>query len=143
MDNQGQSQMKTSSESDTLGKEYDDAVEKAENNDPEGFLKLYKIVSEGRSAELSDIGRDQLLHLLYSKTGLWITVFSRTDLEKLKSYLKKGGLVILQLPQGVYSEKQFDEEIVGKLSKIKGNEKEMELVNYILDLYKAYKKNNK
>jgi len=35
----------------------------------------------------------------------------------------------------VASEEQYEQEIVKKLSKIKGDEKEMELINYILELY--------
>lgn len=84
-----------------MEKEYDIAAEKSRKNNPEGYLKLYKIASESNSAELSEIARDELLHLLYSEINLWINIFSKVDLEEFKSYLKYGGLAILELPEGV------------------------------------------
>jgi hypothetical protein len=118
--------------------EYNVAVKQAQNNNPGGFLKLYEIVTEGDSAELSVIGRDRLVLLLHDKTELWITIFSKTDLIKFKNYLKAGGAAIIDLPKQFPSEKQFYEEILKKLRKIKGNKKEMELINYISELYGMY-----
>jgi hypothetical protein len=122
-------------ESERSEKEYPNAVKSAESNNPEGLLQLYEIASKSISAETSEIARDKLLHILYSKPELWIRTFSKTDLESFKRYLKTGGMAILELPKGVESEEQYEQEIVKKLSKIRGDEKEMELINYILELY--------
>jgi hypothetical protein len=121
-----------------LVSEYSVAVERARNNDPAGFLKLYEIVTEKDSAELSETGRDELVLLIHDKTELWISIFSKTDLQKLKNYLKAGGAGIVELPKQFPSEKQFYEDILKNLTKIKGNRKEMDLVNYISELYRTY-----
>ena len=122
-------------ESERLEKEYPSAVKLAESNNPEGLLQLYEIASKSISAETSEIARDKLLQMLYWKPELWIRTFSKTDLTSFKKYLKTGGMAILELPKSVASEEQYEQEIVKKLSKIKGDEKEMELINYILELY--------
>ena len=122
-------------ESERLEKEYPSAVKLAENNNPQGLLQLYEIASKSISAETSEIARDKLLYMLYSNPELWIRTFSKTDLTSFKKYLKTGGMAILELPKSVASEEQYEQEIVKKLSKIKGDEKEMELINYILELY--------
>jgi hypothetical protein len=118
--------------------EYNVAVKQAQNNNPVGFLKLYEIITEGDSAELSVIGRDRLVLLLHDKTELWISIFSKTDPHKFKNYLKAGGAAVIDLPKQFPSEKQFYEEILKKLSKIKGNKREMELIKYISGLYEDY-----
>ncbi len=122
-------------ESERVEKEYPNAVKLAESNNPEGLLKLYEIASRSISAETSEMARDKLLQMLYMKPELWIKTFSKTDLNSFKKYLKAGGLAILDLPKGVGSEEQYEHEIVRKLSVIKGNEKEKELIDYILEVY--------
>lgn len=124
-------------------KEYADAAKLAENNDPAGFLKLYKIARDDSTytAEYSDVATEKLHYLLYSKTPLWIKTFSKIDLDEFKAYLKASGIWVTELPEGVLSEEQFEEEIFSKLKKIKGDKKEMELVNYILSFQKNRKKN--
>jgi hypothetical protein len=119
-------------------KEYNAAIVQANNNDPAGFLKLYKIARDDDiyTAEYSDVATETLHYLLYSKTDLWIKTFSKVDdLDSFKAYLKVSGMWVTELPKGVASDEQFAEEIFSKLKKIKGDEKEMELVDYILGLY--------
>lgn len=124
-------------------KEYADAAKLAENSDPAGFLKLYKIARDDSTytAEYSDVATEKLHYLLYSKTSLWIKTFSKIDLDEFKAYLKASGIWVTELPEGVLSEEQFEEEIFSKLKKIKGDKKEIELVNYILSFQKNKKKN--
>lgn len=115
--------------------EYSLAVNQAERNESSGFIKIYKIASESNSAEVEEIARDKLHHLLYNKTQLWIKTFAAGDLMGFKEYLKNGGMAVLTLPEGVATQEQYENEIVIKLRKFKGNKREMELVEYILQLY--------
>jgi hypothetical protein len=126
---------KAPNEEERLKKEYDLALSQAQNNDPAGLLRLYQIASESRSAEMSEIARDKLAQFLYSKSELWVKTFSRTDSDKFKNYLRKGGLAVLDLPKEVASEEEFKEEILKKLKRIKGDEKEKELIQFIFQLY--------
>jgi len=126
---------RTPNEEERMKKEYDLALSQAQNNDATGLLKLYQIASEGQSAEMSEIARDKLAQFLYSNSELWVRTFSRTDLDKFKNYLRKGGLAVLDLPKGVASEEQYKEEILKKLKKIKGEEKEKELIQFIFQLF--------
>jgi len=116
-------------------KEYSDAVKRAENDDPAGFIKLYEIATNDvtYTVEYSEVAEEQLFLLLYSKTRLWIRIFAHIDQKKLKTFVK--GVEVSQLPKGVASHEQFKETIFNKLEKIKGDKKEMELVDYILGLY--------
>lgn len=118
-------------------KEYAAAAKLADNNDPTGFLKLYEIARDDDTytAEYSEVASEQLNYLLYSKTEMWIKTFSKIDLEEFKSYLKASGIGVTELPKGVASYEQFEEVIFTKLRKIKGDKKEMELIDYILRLY--------
>jgi len=134
------SQNPSINDSQKLREEYETAVKQVGSNNPAGLLKLYEIAFEGRSAEISEVARDKLLHFLYSRTELWIRVFSKIDLEKFKSYLKAGGLAILELPKGVSSEEQYKEEVGKRLESIRGNKKEMELIQYILVSYGRYRR---
>ncbi len=54
-------------------------------------------------------------------------------MEKFKDFVK--GIEVSRFPAGIASEEQFKEAIFNKLEKIKGDKKEMELVDYILSLY--------
>lgn len=114
---------------------YDAAVLQANNNDPAGFLKLYEIANNADiyTAEYSAVAEENIYLLLFAKTELWIKTFSKLDLQKLKTFVK--GIEVSRLPQGVVSEEQFKETIFTKLKKIRGDKREMELVDYILDLY--------
>jgi hypothetical protein len=127
---------KIPNEEEKMKKEYDLALSQAQNNDAAGLLKLYQIASEGQSAEMSEIARDKLAQFLYSNPELWVRTFSRTDLDKFKNYLRKGGLAVLDLPKGVASEEQYKEEILKKLKRIKGDEKEKELIQFIFEIYR-------
>lgn len=116
-------------------KEYAVAAKRADNNDPAGFLKLYEIARDDDTytAEYSEVAEEKLFLLLYSKTRLWIKTFSKEDMEKFKDFVK--GIEVSRFPAGIASEEQFKEAIFNKLEKIKGDKKEMELVDYILSLY--------
>jgi hypothetical protein len=118
-------------------KEYGAAAKLADNNDPAGFLKLYEMAidDDTYTAEYSEVASEQLNYLLYSKTELWIKTFSKIDLEEFKSYLKASGIGVTELPIGLASYEQFEEEILTKLRKIKGDKKEMELIDFIFRLY--------
>lgn len=122
-------------ETEKLEKEYDFAVLQTDKNNPDGLLKLYELASQGLSAEISEIARDKLVQFLYSKTDLWIHTFAKEDLSVFKHYLQAGGLALLELPKEVTSEEQFEKELLKKLKKIKGNERERELIKYIIDVY--------
>jgi hypothetical protein len=116
-------------------KECGNAIKQANNNDPAGFLKLYEIARNDDiyTAEYSEVAAEEINYLLYSKTELWIKTFSKIDLNEFKSYFK--GIEVTELPKGVTSEEQFEEEIFINLRKIKGDKKEIELIDYILGLY--------
>ncbi len=115
--------------------EYTAAVKQAENNDPAGFLKLYKMAKDDATytVEYSKVAEDELFLLLYSKPELWIKTFARVDLSEFKSFVK--GIEVSRFPEGVESNEQFREKIFIRLEKIKGNAKEIELIDYIFGLY--------
>jgi hypothetical protein len=114
---------------------YAAAVKRAEADDPAGFLKLYEIATDDMTytVEYSEVAQEKLYLLLYSKTALWIKTFSKVDLEKFNAFVK--GIEVSQLPAGVASDEQFKETILSKLEKMKGDKKEMELIDHILGLY--------
>jgi len=116
--------------------EYLAAVKSADNNSPEGFLRLYKIASEGDSAELSESARDKLCLLLYTKTGLWLKVFSGVEQAKFRNYLKRGGLATLEYPKGIDSEDEFYKLVLVRLSKHRAAGKERELLTYLIGMLK-------
>lgn len=124
-------------QSEFAAKAYDAAVKRAESGDPAGFLKLYEIATDDMTytVEYSEVANDKLHHLLYSKTELWIKTFAKTDSEKLKSYLKWSGIDVSEFPAGITSEEQFRETIFLKMERIKGGNKETELIDYIFGLY--------
>jgi hypothetical protein len=114
---------------------YAAAEKQADNNDPSGYLKLYEIARDDDdiyTTEYSEVAEEKLFLLLYSNTELWVKIFSKVDLEKFKDFVK--GIEVTQLPKGV-SEEQFKETIFNNLGKIKGDKKEIELIDYILGLY--------
>jgi hypothetical protein len=132
-------------ESDLLGKEYDAAVRLARNNRPEGLLKLYKISTSGKSAELSEIADEELHYLLYKNTELWIKTFANNvDLVKFKSdFAATSALSELdeyEFPEGKISFAQYKKGVINRLRKIKGNKKEMELTDFVLQFYRRDKK---
>ncbi len=116
-------------------KEYAVAVKQANNNEPTGFLKLYEIARNDDiyTTEYSEVAEEELFLLLYSKTTLWVKTFSEVDFEEFKAFVK--GIEVSRLPKGVVSEEQFKEDIFNKLGKIKGDKKEMKVIDYILGLY--------
>lgn len=111
--------------------QYAEAVRLAEKNDPAGFLKLYSLAEEGDSAEWAEVSRDTLCELLYSKTALWVKVFSSVEQQRLKGYLENGGLAVLDLPKGVKSPEDFSKEVAAKLKKARLTGKEKELALYL------------
>ena len=116
--------------------EYAVAVKRAENHDPAGFLKLYAIASDDLTytVEYSEVAGEKLRYFLHSKTELWIKTFSKVDIDKFKAYLKRSGIGVSKLPNGVASDEQFKEEIFVNLKKMKGDKKETVLIDYILGL---------
>ncbi len=118
--------------------EYKSALKQAAENNPEGLLKLYKIASDDLTytVEYSEVAGEDLIHFLYSKTELWIRTFSKVELSEFKTYLGKTGLGVSELPEGVTSDGQLKQIIVDNIKKIKGDEKETELIDYILKLIK-------
>lgn len=119
---------------------YAAAVKLAENYDPAGFLKLYEIATDDTrfTEEYSEIAYDELSLLLYSNTELWIKTFSRLDQKNFRKLFN--GVNDSQFSEGDSSEKQFVEGIVENLKAIKGDQKEMELVDYVLGLF-GHKRN--
>lgn len=122
-------------ESEEASKAYSAAVKLAENNDPAGFLKLYEIATKDQiyTVEYSEVAKEKLFLLLYAKPKLWIKIFSQVDLDKFKLSIKSIG--VSQFPEGVTSDEQYLDSIFSRLEKIKGDKKEMELIDYIFGLY--------
>jgi hypothetical protein len=112
-------------------REYVIAIKEAQNGKEEGYLRIYDIALKSVSAERSEIARDELLHLLYNNPELWIKILSKVDQSVFRKYLNEGGLAILEYPKGITSENQWREEILFKLTNIKGTEKEISLTNLI------------
>jgi len=121
-------------------REYEIAIKDAQNGKEKAYLRIYEIARTSLSAERSEIARDELLHLLYDNPKLWIKIFSRVDQNVFRKYLNEGGLAILEFPKGITSQKQWNEEIVSKLDKIKGTEAEMSLANFIRGYFITEKK---
>jgi len=122
-------------------KEYAAAVKRVEANDPAGLIKLYQIaanVDDAYTDEYGSVANEKLHIYLHSKPTLWIKTFSQVDLIKFKAYIKVSGIAVTKLPQGVSSDEQFAEEIFSSLKKIKGDENELELIKYILDVYERH-----
>ena len=117
------------------GKEYAFASKQADNNDSAGYLKLYEMAKNDNNVyptDWSEVAQEKIFLLLYSNAELWVRTFSKVDQEKFKDFAK--GIEVSQNPKGV-SDEQFKETIFHNLEKIKGDKKEMELVDYILGLY--------
>ena len=124
-------------EVESVVKEYNAAALQAHQNNPVGYLKIYEIARNDNNKypdEYSSVAGDDLFNLLYSNAELWIRTFSKIDVEKFKDFVKRHGIEVATLPEGVSNE-QFKETIFRNLEKIKGDKKEMELVDYILGLY--------
>lgn len=117
--------------------EYAAAAKRSENMDPGGLLKLYAIASDDLTytVEYSEVAGERLRYLLHSKTELWIKTFSKVDIDKFKAYLKRSGIGVSQLPNGVTSDEQFNEQILVNLKKIRVDKKEAELIDYMIELY--------
>ena len=119
-------------------KEYNAAAIQAFHNNPAGYLKIYEIARNDNNIypdEYSSVAREDLFGLLYSNTELWIRTFSKIDLEKFKAFVKSNGIDVSSLPEGVSTDEQFKERIFHNLEIIKGDKREMELVDYILGFY--------
>jgi hypothetical protein len=118
-------------------KTYDAAVIKADNNDPAGYLTLYEMArndSDIYPTDWQEVANEKLDLLLYSNTALWVRTFSKVDMEKFKDFVGPG-FGVSQYPEGIFSEEQFQNTIIANLEKIRGDKKEMELVDHILGLY--------
>jgi hypothetical protein len=116
-------------------KAYADAIKLANINNASGFLKLYEMATNDSvyTVEYSEVAEEQIFLLLYSKTELWIKTFSKIDQSKMKNFIK--GIEVSKLPKGVSSDDQFKEAIFRNLEKMKGDQNELELIEYILGLY--------
>jgi hypothetical protein len=126
-------------QSEFASKQYKSALKQAAENNPNGLLKLYEIASDDMTytVEYSEAAREDLIYFLRSKTEFWIRTFSKVELNNLKIYLNKTGLKVSKLPEGITSDKQFEQIIVDNLKKIKGDKREIELIDYILELIKG------
>jgi hypothetical protein len=117
--------------------EYAAAAKRADNNDPVGYLKLYEIARDDDNiytTDYSEVAEEKLFLLLYSHPELWLKTFSKVDLKKFKDFVKGIEVSRSARPEGVSNER-FRETILKNLEKIKGDKREMELVDYILGLY--------
>ena len=117
---------------------YADAVKRAENNEPAGFLKLYEIAGDDGTytVEYSEAAYDELSLLLYSRTAMWVKTFSKVDQDKFRKFFN--GINDAQYPKGITSSEQFVEGILSRLNKVKGDKKEAELVSYLKALLSHY-----
>ena len=123
---------KENKKNDGITNEYNRCLEEINKGDVSGgLLKIYEIVSNNQSAEISEIGRDKLCELLYTHTKQWVETFSQVDFNKFKKYLDTGGLYPIDLPEGIASEKEYKKAVKLKLDKIRWSDREKELVNYI------------
>jgi uncharacterized protein YcfL len=118
---------------------YYSAVSLAEGNEPAGFLKLYEIANDDitYTVEYRELAYDELSLLLYTRTEMWIKTFSKVDQSKFRKFFD--GVNDSQLPEGVSSSEQFLGGILKNLKKLKGDQKEMELVNYLQPLLEQNK----
>ena len=118
------------------------AAKLADKNDPSGFLKLYEIAKDDDTytVEYSEVAAQELILLLYSKTEIWIKTFSKLDQKEFINYLNHGGLAVTVLPNGMTSEKKFDIAILENLKKIKVNDSEIVLVDYLTQIFEKLTK---
>lgn len=112
-----------------------EAIKQAEAENPDGLLKLYDIATNDPkfTVEYSEAAQEQIYLFLYSKTELWIKTFSKADLGKFKTFVQ--GIDVSQLPEGVSSDEEFRKTIFQKLEKIRGDDREMELIHHIFRIY--------
>jgi hypothetical protein len=113
------------------------ATKLTDKNDPSGFLKLYEIAKDDDmyTVEYSEVAAQELVLLLYSKTEIWIKVFSKIDQKEFFDYLNHGGLPMTVLPNGVASEKDFAIVILENFRKIKAQGTEAALINYLTQIF--------
>ncbi len=112
------------------------ATKKASKNDTTALLELYELaVHDSTYTEEADkFAREALNAFLLRKTEFWISTFSKVELDKLKIYFNEKGFEISTFSGDTVPEEKYKQEIVGNLKKIKGDEKETELIDYILKL---------
>lgn len=117
-----------------FSREYSAAVRLADQGNPDGFLRLYKMASGSDSAEWSETARDKLCGLLYSRTGLWLKTFSSVDQASFENYLQHGGLAMLAYPEGIASEEEYSKAVLAKLAKHHPRDKEAKLIRVLQSL---------
>ena len=114
------------------------AAKLAEHNEPAGFLKLFEIVTADitYTVESSEAAYDSLSLLLYTNTKAWVKTFSRFDQEKFKQVFK--GVNDVESIGIKLSNEQFIGGILKNLEKIKGDKREIELVDYLKSILIPY-----
>ena len=65
-------------------KELSKGIKLAQNNKPEGLIRIYKVASTTISAENQEIAESTLRDHFLNKTDLWIKTFAAVDINKLK-----------------------------------------------------------
>jgi hypothetical protein len=113
------------------------ALKQVEENKSAGLVKLYEIATndDEYSVEISEVANEKLHYYLYLKTEFWIRTFAKVDLNQFKQYLKRSDVEVFSLPEGLTPAEKFRAQMLQNLKKFKGTDKEMDLVNYVLELY--------
>jgi hypothetical protein len=119
-----------------------DAAKKTAKNDPNGLLELYELAADDSTytVEMSEGAWIILISLLRQKTEFWISVFSAVDQDKFKTFFRGRVLDFSMFRGDIGKAEEYKQEVVNNLKKIKGDEKENELINYILKLIEEKKK---
>jgi hypothetical protein len=115
------------------------AVKQASKNDTTALLELYELAANDSTyaEEASKAARSSLYFFLRKKTEFWVSTFSEVDQDKFKAFLREKGL---DFSTSSKTEEKYKQETIDNLKKIKGNEKETELINYILKLIEENEK---
>jgi len=120
----------------SAGDKLSDAVKKAAKDNPNGLLEIYEIAANDSTytVEMSEGAWIVLIYFLRQKTEFWISVFSEVDQGKFKTFLREKALDLSMFRESTDKFEENKQETVKNLKKIKGNEKETELIDYILKL---------
>ncbi len=120
----------------STGEKLSDATKRAAKNDPQGLLEIYEIAANDSTStiEMSEGAWIILISLLRQKTEFWIKVFSEVDQDKFKTFLREKALDLSMFRKDTDKSEEYKQETVKNLKNIRGDEKETELIDYILKL---------
>ena len=113
-------------------KELSEGIKQAQNNNPEGLIRIYKISSITISAENQEVANSLLREQFLKNPDLWIKTFATMDLKNIKKYLRYSGVADLMndpdLPKDIRS------NVINKLKFYSKKKETSGLASHILQI---------